>query len=259
MSGPPPADRDPGRYGRSFADVYDTWYAEVPTDDLVLFVSDRIPPGATVLELGVGTGRVAIPLAAAGFRVIGIDSSNEMLDRLRAKDGAAAVDTLLGDCSDPDTFPVGSADAVLAVYNLLFNLVGDADQERCLQGAARALRPGGVVVIEAFVPDAPDADETSARRRDLVTRSVGPDGVVLIATDADPATGIVSGSHIEITDTGTRLRPWSVRPFVPAAIDTMARATGLELVERYEDFGGRPFVDDTSSHHVSVYRRAEES
>jgi len=239
---------DVGRYGRSFADVYDAWYADAPADGLVAFVAARAPTGADVLELGVGTGRVALPLADAGFRVAGIDASAEMLDRLAAKPGSERVTARLADAADVDAYPPASADVVLAVFNLLFNLTGPDDQARCLLGCARALRPGGRLIVEAFVPDV-----VVERRTDLVTRSVDDGGVVLIATDADPATQIVHGSHIEITEHGTRLRPWRVKVATPDALDALAAAAGLTLDERHEDVDETPFVEGESTHHVSVY------
>ena len=247
----PPMVADSGRYGRSFADVYDEWYADAPTDALVEFVRARVAPGSDVLELGIGTGRVALALAAAGYRVTGIDSSPEMLDRLAAKPGAAAVAAILGDAADAAVYPSSGVDAVLAVFNLLFNLTGGDDQRRCLAAAAGALTPGGILVVEAFVPD-----PITERRRELVTRSVDGARVVLIATDADPDEQTIDGGHIEITEHGTRLRPWRIRVTTPAGIDAMAAEAGLQLVERFEDLAGTPFVDGESSHHVSVYRLA---
>ena len=240
---------DAGRYGRSFADVYDEWYADAPTDALVAFVARRVAAGAAVLELGVGTGRVALALAAAGFAVTGVDSSPEMLARLADKPDAASVTAVLADAADPSAYAPASADAVLGVFNLLFNLTDEDAQRACLTGCAAALRPGGVVVIEAFVPD-----PITERRRELVTRSVDGGRVVLIATDADPAGQTIDGGHIEITEDGMRLRPWRIRVAVPHRIDEMAAAAGLRLVERFEDFDGTPFVDGESTHHVSVYR-----
>ncbi len=242
---------DSGRYGRSFADVYDEWYADAPTDSLVEFVRARVAPGSDLLELGIGTGRVALALAAAGYRVTGIDSSPEMLDRLAAKPGADAVAAILGDAADAAVYPSSGVDAVLAVFNLLFNLTGADDQRRCLAAAAGALAPGGILVVEAFVPD-----PITERRRELVTRSVDGARVVLIATDADPDEQTIDGGHIEITEHGTRLRPWRIRVTTPAGIDAMAAEAGLQLVERFEDLAGTPFVDGESSHHVSVYRLA---
>lgn len=248
-----PDRSDAGQYGASFADVYDEWYADMPVADLVAFVSARAAAGADVTELGVGTGRVAVALADAGFAVTGVDSSPQMLARLDDKAGAR-VRGVSADAADPDgaAYPTSSADVVLAVFNLVFNLAGEDAQRACFRGCAQALRPGGFLVVEAFVPD-----RFGERRRELVTRSVEPGRVVLIATDGDPLSRVVSGSHIEITDAGTRLRPWTIRVADPAELDAMATAAGLCLTERFEDFAGTPFVDGDSVHHVSVYRAGE--
>lgn len=242
---------DPERYGRSFADVYDEWYASTPADGLVAFVTARAAAGAAVLELGVGTGRLALPLAAAGYAVTGLDASSEMLERLAAKPGGGAVTPLLADAADPDAYPPDSADVVLAAFNLVFNLCGPGDQAACLRGCARALRPDGVLILEAFVPEV-----VTERRTDLVTRSVDAGGVVLIATDTDPADQVTHGAHIEITETGTRLRPWRIRVATPDTLDALAADAGLVLTERWADTSGTPFVEGDSTHHLSVYRHA---
>lgn len=242
---------DPGRYGRSFADVYDAWYDDAPVGALVSFLAERLPVGARVLELGVGTGRVAIPLAAAGFQVVGLDSSPEMLERLAGKPDGATVTTVLGDAAEARRYPPGPFDAVVAVFNLLLNLTADGAQQACVSAAAEALAPGGALVVEAFVPRAVDG-----RSRELATRDVADDRVVLIATDTDGGTGLVRGSHVELSDDGIRLRPWSIRMASPERIDEMAVAAGLRLEERFEDADGAPYVDGESAHHLSVYRRA---
>lgn len=241
--------QDPEQYGRSFADVYDEWYSDVYPRELVRCVASLLDPGARVLELGVGTGRVSLALAAAGFAVSGLDSSADMVDRLRSKPGGAAIPVVVGDASDADCWPSGPFDAVLAVFNLLFNLTSVDAQRCCIEAAASRLAPGGRLVVEAFVPDVP-----TERRRELVTRSVEAHRVVLIATDAAPQDQLVQGAHIEITDSGTRLRPWTIRVALPDQLDAMAAAAGLGLERRTEDWTGTPFVPGESAHHVSVYR-----
>jgi len=242
---------DSGQYGRSFADVYDEWYHAVPPTDVVAFLAARLPPGASVLELGVGTGRIALPLAAAGFSVTGLDSSPEMLEQLAAKAAAESITVIAGDAGDPSVYPRGNFDAVLAVFNLLFNLADLDAQQRCLGAAAGALGTDGLVVVEAFVPR-----RITERELELVTRSVEPHRVVLIATDADPLTQRIVGNHIELTDGNVRLRPWTIRASSPDEIDAMATRAGLVCVERFESFAGDPWVPGESAHHVSIYKRA---
>ncbi|MCO5313438.1 MAG: class I SAM-dependent methyltransferase [Microthrixaceae bacterium] len=253
---------DPTRYGRSFADVYDDWYHELPTDDLVGFIRSRVPAPAAVLELGVGTGRVALALASAGYEVTGMDSSEQMLERLALNDPQGRVRPLLADAADPNAHP--RADVVVAALNMIFNLTTRVAQTNCLRGCAKAIGSDGILVTETIV-----AARLTERRTELVTRSVEPGRVVLIATDARPETrpgagaageadlgaALVHGSHLEFTDGGVALRPWTVRTISPAHLDELATTAGLELVERFEDFAENPF-DDGSRSQVSVYRRA---
>ena len=185
---------DPSAYGRNFADVYDQWYAEAPLAEITRFLAERLASGAEILELGIGTGRIALPLAAAGFRITGLDASSEMVARLRAKPGGEAIEVTISDAADTESFPTGPFGAVVAAFNLMFNLADRDAQLRCLSNAAASLVPGGVVVIEAFVPAA-----MGEPTRDLVTRSVDDRGAVLIATETKPSESVVHGAHIELT------------------------------------------------------------
>ncbi len=201
-----------------------------------------------MLELGVGTGRLAIPLAGRGLAVTGVDASATMLERLAAKPGGDRVAAVLGDMADP---PVGdTAYAVVFVaYNTLFNLIGDGDQARCLANAAARPRPGGAVVVEAFVPD-PDAFASDA----VTTRRVTADRVVLSVSRSDPASQEALGQYVDITEAGIKLRPWHIRWSTPAQLDEMAAAVGLALQHRWADWAGTAWSDDAPAH-VSVYRR----
>jgi len=244
------------RYGRSFADVYDSWYrddASAPGFDAaaVCAAIDGLTRGAAdILEVGVGTGRLAIPLALAGHRVVGLDSSRDMLVRLeenidRLGTGTGSVSAVLGDASA--TLPPDRVDAVLGAFNLIVNLPGRSAQAAFVAAAAQRLAPGGVVILDAYLPD-----DTTEHRRDLVTRSVDAESVVLIATEVDPSTATVAGAHIELRDGSVRLRPWRVCPITPATLDEMAVDAGLALAHRWADYRRTPF-DPQGSWAVSVY------
>ncbi len=242
------AQFDAGTYGRSFADVYDDWYPpDERTDACVAFLSALAPSRARVLELGVGTGRLALPLADAGHDVTGIDASAEMVACLRAKDLHGAVRAVEADVGAPSTWPEEHFDLVVAVCNLLCNLTDTAEQAACIAGAADRLAPDGHLVVEAFEP-APLVPGPQ-----LATSEVCDDSVVLIATDADPATSVVHGAHVELRDgEPVRVRPWRIRATTVTEIDGWATASGLELVGRTRSWGedGPP-----SDGLVSVYRR----
>jgi len=135
-------------YGDGFADVYDEWYADV-TDvgATVARLAELAGPDGNVLELGVGTGRLAVPLADAGLSVTGIDSSTAMLEQLASRDPDGRVVSIAGDMVDD--LPAGPFDAALVAYNTLFNLLADGAQQRCFAAVAGRLRPGGRFVVEA--------------------------------------------------------------------------------------------------------------
>lgn len=259
--GPPGHDGfGSGTYGASFADVYDSWYpAGDDTDDAVQALLVLAAPGEAILELGVGTGRLALPLARAGRRVLGVDASPEMLTVLEDKLGrlgrtdpgaAALVHAVAGDITRPDEWPDGPVDVVVAAFNLVCNVTAPDEQARLFHTAADRLAPGGHLVVEAFLP-VPSGD----RERRLELRSVGADRVVMIASDRDAATGVVTGAHVELVDgASVRLRPWRIRPTRVEELDRWAAEAGLEVVRRDADWAGAPF-DALGAGHVSVYRR----
>ena len=244
---------EPDSYGEAFADVYDRWYGRVTDSDAcaarLRALVDELG-GGPLLELGVGTGRLALPLSRRGVEVTGLDASAAMLERLAAK--APSVTTVQADMAGLGTLALerGPFAVVLVAYNTLFNLPDEGAQARCLAGAAAHLRPDGRLVVEAFVPAEQDAD---GRVDDLSVRRVETDEVVLTATLHDPLAQTISGQHVQITESGVRLRPWRVRYLHVAQLDALAADAGLSLVERWGDWDGTPF-DEHSSVHVSVYR-----
>jgi len=241
-------------YGDAFADVYDAWYAGLSDADVTADVvaglavasagAARVP---RVLELAVGTGRLAVPLAERGLDVVGVDTSAAMLDRLRARDRAGRVSTVLGDMVDD--LPPGPFDAVLIAYNSLFNLEDARRQAACFTAVADRLAPGEAFVVEAFVPEDPPRDGTV-----VAVRSMAADEVVLSISEHDPLAQRAAGHFVQFTDgERVRVRPWAIRYAPPAELDAMAASAGLVLVSRWADFERHPFGDD-SAWHVSVYR-----
>lgn len=240
---------DSTSYGDGFADVYDDWYADVTdVEATVARMLDVAGPEARILELGVGTGRLAIPMAQAGLQVVGIDSSKAMLVRLAKRAGLDSMDveTVCGDMVDD--LPDGPFDACLVAYNTIFNLLDADTQRRCFSEVAARLRPGGRFVVEAIVPD-----DNAPAGHDVSVRSMAVDRVVLSVSDHRPDDQRTSGQFVEFTESGgVRLRPWSIRWAAPAELDEMAAQAGFRVERRDADMAGAPF-DDHADHHVTVY------
>ena len=240
---------DASTYGERFADVYDDWYGGLTDADACVALVAELAGDGALLELGVGTGRLAIPLAADGRRVVGVDSSAAMLERMAAKPGGPAVVGVLGDMTDP---PVGEDRfaVVFVAYNTLFNLIDPADQQRCLAASAGALAPGGCVLVEAFVPE-------PGRVVDQVApRTITADRVVLSVSRSDPDRQEALGQYVDITEAGIKLRPWHIRWSTPAQLDEMAADAGLVVADRWADWHRTPFADDSVAH-VTRYVLAE--
>jgi SAM-dependent methyltransferase len=237
------------------ADVYDDWYAtRGDIEGAVATVTALASSGGTepVLELGIGSGRLALPLAASGVDVWGIDASAAMVARLRAKPGGDRVPVAVGDMAELDLSSLTGGDetrfsVVFAADNTFFNLNTSDAQARCLERAHAILAPSGRLVLEAFVP-ASDAPASS-----VDARTVALDHVVLTVTRHDPVSHTVDGQHIELRESGVRLHPWSIRYVPPDELDSLASTAGFSLVERWSDWRRTPFTADDSVH-VSVYR-----
>jgi SAM-dependent methyltransferase len=153
---------DPAFYGDRWAAVYDDHHGHVDPGRAVEFLAGLAGDGR-VLELAVGTGRVALPLAARGISVEGVEASAAMAERLRAKPGRESVPVTMGDMAE---VPVsGRFRLVYLVFNTLFGLLSRERQAECFGNAARVLEPGGTFVIECFVPDVTRFDHGPARAR----------------------------------------------------------------------------------------------
>jgi SAM-dependent methyltransferase len=235
-------------YGDRIADVYDSWYQQrLDPSAAVEFLAELAGDGRA-LELGVGTGRVALPLAGRGVKVEGIDASEAMVAKLRAKPGGADIPVTFGDFADVAVD--GTYRLVYVPFTTLFALPSQAEQIRCLRNVAAHLDEEGAFVMDAFVPDV-----TRYRDHQAVTAQwVAPDALLLDVSRHDPVNQTVESSHVLLSDDGVRLYPVCIRYAWPAELDAMALAAGLGLASRFGGYDRRPF-DATSTRHVSVYRK----
>ncbi len=253
-AGPPPAVTPPDgeldlhradAYGRSFADVYERWYDGVSDARATArFVAERCGTGP-VVEVGVGSGRLAVPLTEAGCAVIGVDASAPMLDRCPRAPGLTLVR------ADMRALPLaGPIAGALIAFNTLFNLTSEAEQLDLLVALASTLADDGSVVIEALDVSA----LASGPEHSIGVRSVDDHGLTVSATQMDRNKQTLSGQHLQIDDRGVVVRPWRLRWLTPTQLDRLADRAGLTLHERYRSWRCEPFVDGSETH-ISVYRR----
>lgn len=231
-------------YGDKMADIYDQIQGERDAPDTLDFLIPLAKGKA--LELGIGTGRVAIPLAQAGIDVFGIDSSLAMIKQLKAKPGGEKISIVQGDMADlsmDSQFPL-----IFVIFGTFFCLTSQESQIQCFQRVAQHLMDDGVFVIEASVPDF----TAFTRNQNVRLSNIGINHVIITSTEHDPVSQKTTTQHLMVTDNGIRLLPVQVRYAYPSEIDLMARLAGLELKERWGDWRRNPFVAD-STHHVSVY------
>jgi SAM-dependent methyltransferase len=238
-------------YGDRIADVYDTWHEDVEwlqTEESIELLAELAGPGP-VLELAIGTGRLALPLAARGLDVHGVDASEAMVAKLREKEGGDAIPVTMGDFAD---VPVeGEYTLIFVAFNTFFALVSQEAQLRCFANAAAHLTEGGSFLIDVFVPDLSRFD----RNQRVSAFKVEADRIVLHVDDHDPVEQVVSSQHVQLTEQGPRFFPMALRYAFPAELDLMARLSGLELTDRWSDWRKAPF-ERSSKRHVSVYGRA---
>jgi SAM-dependent methyltransferase len=196
--------------------------------------------------LAIGTGRVALPLAARGLTVHGIEASEAMAAQLREKPGGSAIPLEIGDMAEVhlnDTF-----DLIYLVFNTIFNLTTQEAQVRCFHNAARHLNSGGVFVIETVVPDLSGYVD-GQRMKGSWARI---DSARFEIAIHDPVLQTVAFQRIVISEDGTRMVPHFMRYAWPSELDLMAQLAGLERRERWAWWDRSSFTADSKSH-VTVY------
>ncbi len=218
-------------------------------EDAAVAFLESVAGAGPVLELAIGTGRLALPLAARGIRVDGIDISPAMVDRLRSKPGGDQLSVQLGDFADVSVSD--SYSLIFVAWNSLFNLLTQEDQVRCFENVAAHLTDEGSFVVEAFTPDflyrLPDNQQVAAE-------AIEVDHVQIGVLRHDPATQVLEQSHVSLSSAGVRLDPVVQRYAWPSELDLMARIAGLRLKQRWGGWEQEPFGSSSDSH-VSVYGR----
>lgn len=242
-------DFDASAYGASgIADEYDELCAgELDTEGAVECLFQLAGTGP-VLELGVGTGRLALPLVERGLEVHGIDGSPAMVGKLRAKPGGDRIPVAVGDFAH--THAGGGFSLVVLAFNTIFALPNQEAQVDCFANAARHLGEGGRFVVEAWVPD------LGAFRHDRLVRPRirRPDMVSIETADVDTVEQMMRTTQAVFSEGSVRLYPAEHRYAWPAELDLMARIAGLDREARWADWRRSRFTSGSPTH-VSVYRR----
>jgi len=236
-------DRVALRYDAATARMFDPAVLEPTVDFLAALASD-----GAALELGIGTGRVALPLRGRGVRVHGIELSPAMVAQLRAKPGGDDIDVTIGDFAT--TRVDGTFRLAYLVFNTITNLTTQDEQVDCFRNVARHLEPGGCFVIEVGVPDLRrlPPGETA--------RVFATDGAYVGFDEYTDLPGQILYSH-HWTIVGERAEVFSApyRYVWPSELDLMARIAGMTLRERWSGWAREPFTGDSTSH-VSVWETA---
>ncbi len=230
------------RYDETSAEMFAPRVLE-PTVDFLA----RLAGSGAALEFAIGTGRVAIPLAARGISVTGIELSAPMVEQLRRKATPEQVPVVVGDMAS--TIVPGAFSLVYVVWNSVGNLCTQDEQVACFRNAARHLEPGGRFVIELWVPPIrrfPPGQ--SAVPFEVTDRHVGFDVFDMVTQQG------TSHHYWRQEDGSTRYGFSNYRYMWPAECDLMARLAGLEPESRQADWNGTPFTSESQSH-VSVWRK----
>ena len=234
-------ERVAARYDELSADMFDP----AVVDPVVDFLAGLAGQGAA-LELGIGTGRIALPLARRGIRVHGIDLSDAMVARLRAKPGAEQIAVTIGDFAT--TRAEGRFSVAYLVFNTIGNLTTQDEQVACFQNVADHLDPGGCFVIEVGVPQLrrlPPGE--TVRAFTLTPTHLGFDEYDVVSQ------GLIS-HHYSLVDGQFEVSSLPLRYVWPSELDLMARLAGMTLRERWSGWKREPFTS-ASTRHVSVWAR----
>jgi SAM-dependent methyltransferase len=221
------------------AERYDESTADMPVEPVVDFLAALAGDGAA-LELAIGTGRIALPLAQRGIRVAGIDLSPDMVAQLRAKPGGAELPVAIGDYAT--TRVDGTFSLAYIVFNSIDNQTTQEGQVATFENAAAHLAPGGCFVVEVGVPPSEPLSVF-----DLSDTHVGVD-------EYDADTQRLVSHHFSLVDGRWERLSMPFRAVYPGELDVMARIAGLRLRERWSGWQREPFTGD-STKHVSVWEK----
>jgi SAM-dependent methyltransferase len=233
-------------YAERFAEFYDAWFSMLPDTEGTVACLAELAGSGPVLELGIGTGRVALPLQEHGLEVHGVDGSEAMVTQLRAKPGGDGIPVTIGDFSE---VPVeGTFSLVFLASGTFFELPSAEAQLRCFQNVAKTLAPDGLFVFDSPMPDA----SRSSNNQEIRIVPTRGNQLILQCRKYYPHEQRYTSDYVIIRDNDVRHMQVKFRYAWPAELDLMARFAGLRLRDRWGNWRRGPFTA-ASTHHVAVY------
>jgi trans-aconitate methyltransferase len=235
---------DNSTYGDQIAEIYDEFYADFDPASIELLA--ELAGSGFALELGIGTGRIALPLHKKGVKVQGIDASEAMLSKLRSKPLGSEIEVLTSSFAD---FKIDKRfQLIYVVFNTFFNLSTQEEQVRCFKTVREHLSTDGKFLIEVFIPDpCRFVDHQTVRTIDLAEERVR-----LEISQIDPIAQQVTSQHTLISKDGIRFHPVRLRFVWPSELDLMAQLAGLTLRHRWGSWS-KDKLGKHSRMHISVY------
>jgi SAM-dependent methyltransferase len=230
----------------AYTDIGSDVEPEAPSEECLNFIAELAASGHA-LDLGPGTGRVAIPLAERGVPVTALDISSKVLEGMKPKIAGLPIHLVQADMADftlPATFEV-----IYATWSTFFALLTQDDQVNCFRSVSQALTPTGSFVIDVF---SPINDQGVLSINHVTVRDAADEHVDVTYTRHRAVSQRIRFQEVRISATGNRLAPVDIRYAWPSELDLMARLAGLRLVARYSGWDRRPFTS-ASYRNLSVY------
>jgi SAM-dependent methyltransferase len=237
-------DYEDKTYGQRIAEIYDE--INVSYDPGLIDLLAEFAEGGPALELGIGTGRIALPLHEKGVAVQGIDVSKEMIAKLHAKPQGTEIEVFTGSFAE---FQLNRRfQLIYVVFNTFYALLTQEEQVKCFKSVAAHLAPDGVFLMEAFFPNPGRyVDHQTVR-----SVSLSEDTVRFDVSEIDPVAQQVSTQHVHLSNDGIRLYPVKLRYAWPSELDLMAQIAGLALRHRWNSCARDEFTKN-SRNHISIY------
>ncbi len=236
-------------YGEKIADIYDDLYHHYNRD--LTDTLQELSNNGRVLELGIGTGRIALPLARKGVEIFGIDASPSMVAKMKAKPDGDAIPVKIANFADFDI--EGTFSLIFVVFNTFLALTSQNEQIKCFQNVANHLTENGVFAVEVFYPE----PKRFNNNQNVSTVQISGDSVMLDVCIHDPVNQHLNVRHVVLNEgKGITFYPVQLRYVWPSELDLMANLAGLHLKHRWSNWKKEPFLSD-SKNFISIYGRKE--